>query len=109
MIAQSYPLWTIIAVLGLGTFAIRYSFLGMLGGRALPEWLLRHLRYTPVAVMPGLIAPMLLWPDATGGVTDPARLAAAGAALAVGLWRRNMLAIFAAGMGTLYAVQWLTG
>ncbi|HID66820.1 MAG TPA: AzlD domain-containing protein, partial [Roseibacterium sp.] len=42
-------IWLIIIVLGLATFAIRFSFLGLIGDRKLPDWMLRHLRYTPVA------------------------------------------------------------
>lgn len=70
-------IWTIILVLGVGTYFIRFSFLGLLGGKDLPAWVHRHLRYTAVAVLPGLVAPLVLWPSATGGQVDPARLAAA--------------------------------
>ena len=45
--------WTIIAALAVGTYFIRWSFLGLLGDRELPEWAVRHLRYTAVAVLPG--------------------------------------------------------
>ena len=99
--------WSVIVLLGIGTFLIRYSFLGILGGRDLPEWLLRLLRYVPAAVLPALVAPMVVWPQATGGEPDPARLAAAGVALAIGaLWRSVLGAIFG-GMATLYLVQYL--
>ena len=69
-------IWCIILALGIGTYLIRFSFLGLVGSRKMPEWVLRHLRYTPVAVLPGLVAPLVLWPAATNGETDPARLAA---------------------------------
>ncbi|RUM49434.1 MAG: hypothetical protein DSY85_15675, partial [Marinomonas sp.] len=45
-------IWAVIILLGIGTYLIRYSFLGIIGGRDLPEWLLRHLRYVPFAVLP---------------------------------------------------------
>ncbi len=96
--------WTIILVLGAGTFLIRISFLGMIGGRAMPEWLLRHLRYAAVAVLPGLVAPLVLWPAATGGVPDAARAVAALVTLAVGLWRRSVLWAMGAGLAALYGV-----
>lgn len=99
--------WAIIAALGLGTWAIRFSFLGLIGERALPEWLLRHLRYTPVAVIPALIAPLVVWPEATGGQIDPARLAAAAATFAVGFWTRSVLGAVGAGIATLYGLQTL--
>ena len=95
--------WGIILVLGVGTFLIRFSFLGALGRRAMPPWVLRHLRYTGVAVLPGLVAPLVLWPAATGGVPDTPRLIAAVAVAAVGVWSRSVLWAMAAGAGALYA------
>lgn len=109
MIAPDAPVWLIIAGLGIGTFLIRFSFLGFVGDRPLPFWLLRLLRYTPVAVLPGLVAPLVLWPAATGGDPDPARLAAAFATVAAGLATRNVLAAIGAGLVTLYAVLWWLG
>ncbi len=102
-------IWTVIAVLGIGTFLIRFSFLGLIGGKALPEWVLRHLRYTAVAVLPGLVAPLVIWPAATGGDLDPARMAAAVVTVAVGLWRRSVLSGMIAGAIVLYAMLALTG
>lgn len=93
-------IWIIIAVLGIGTFLIRFSFLGLFGDRTLPTWALDHLRYTPVAIMPGLIAPILLEPQADGSL-NWVELAAAGAALAVGLKTRNTLAAVATGAAVL--------
>ncbi len=101
--------WVVILGLGLATYAIRFSFLGLLGDRALPEWALRLLRYVPVAVLPGLAAPMVVWPAATGGEPDPARLLAAAAALVVGATTRNVLGAIVAGLGTLYLALWLLG
>ena len=60
-------IWGVILALGAGTFLIRFSFLGLIGRKPMPEWVLRHLRYTAVAVLPGLVAPLVLWPAATGG------------------------------------------
>ena len=102
-------IWTVIAVLGIGTFLIRFSFLGLIGGKALPEWVLRHLRYTAVAVLPGLVAPLVIWPAATGGDLDPARTAAAVVTVAVGFWRRSVLWGMIAGAIVLYAMLALTG
>ncbi len=84
MTYSTLEIWAIIVGLGAGTMLIRYSFLGLLGGREMPSWVLRHLRYTPVAVLPGLVMPLLVWPPANGGETDPIRLAAGAVALALG-------------------------
>jgi branched-subunit amino acid transport protein len=95
--------WGIIAALGLGTFLIRFSFLGAIGRRRMPGWLLRHLRYTAPAVLPGLVAPLVLWPAATAGETDPARLGAAIVTAVAGLLSRSVLVAMAAGAAALYA------
>jgi len=102
-------IWIIILATGIGTFLLRFSFLGVLGGATLPDWVLRHLRYTAVAVLPGLVAPLVLWPEATGGQPDGPRFAAAVATVVVGYFTRNVLGAIAAGAVTLYALLWFTG
>jgi branched-subunit amino acid transport protein len=109
MTARNAEIWTVIVLLGLGTFVIRFSFLGLIGNRKLPPWVLRHLRYTPVAVLPGMVAPLALWPAATGGETDPARLMAAAATFLIGLLTRNVTAAVLGGAVTLYGALYLTG
>ncbi|SMX37781.1 AzlD domain-containing protein [Maliponia aquimaris] len=100
-------LWLIIVLMGLGSFGLRFVFLGLVGDRALPGWLLRHLRYTAVAVMPALVAPLVVWPSATGGETDPLRLAAAAAALAVGYGWKSLYGAMIAGAAVMLAGAWL--
>lgn len=94
-------IWAIILAVGLGTFLMRFSFLGLVGGRRLPDWALRILRYTPVAVIPGLMAPLVLFPQATGGQPDPVRLAVAALTLAVGWRTGNVIWAILAGLGSL--------
>ncbi len=106
---DSMTIWTVLIGLSLGSFALRFLFLGLIGNRPLPVWLLRHLRYTAVAFIPALVAPMVLWPQATGGETDPARLAAAFATFAVGLLTRSVILSIAAGGLTLYGLLYLLG
>ncbi len=109
MIADKLELWTVILGLGVGTFLLRFSFLGMIGNRVLPVWALRLLRYTPMAVLPGLVAPSVLWPAATQGETDPARLLAVIAAVTVGIRFRSVLGAMLAGGVTFYAAPLLLG
>ncbi|MGR3757330.1 MAG: AzlD domain-containing protein [Tranquillimonas sp.] len=97
-------LWAIVGLLAAGTFLIRFSFLGLIGARPMPPWLLRLLRYTPVAVIPGMVAPLVLYPAATAGAPDPARLIAAAATLAVGIWTRSAIMAIGAGAATLFAM-----
>ena len=109
MMINTTTLWIVIVSLGIGSFLLRFSFLGLIGGRNLPEWCLRHLRYVAVAVMPALITPLIIWPDATGGEPDPARLVAALAAFVIGIKFNSVIGAVLAGMLTLYGMQYLIG
>ena len=106
---NEHYIWTVILVLAVGTYLIRFSFLGLIGGKDLPEWVLRHLRYTAVAVLPGLIAPLVLWPAATGGDVDPARLSAALVTFGIGLLTSNVIAAILCGGATLFGMIWVLG
>lgn len=99
-------LWLTILLLGAGTFLLRFVFLGLVGDRAMPDWVLRHLRYTAVAVLPALVAPLVVWPRATGGEPDPVRLAAAAAAFAVASLFKSVLGAMGAGAAVLLAGAW---
>ncbi|OUD10066.1 hypothetical protein BVC71_00680 [Marivivens niveibacter] len=101
MIDNSAMVWAIIAVLGVGTFLIRFSFLGLIGDRPLPDFLQRLLRYVPVAVLPALVAPQVVWPNATAGVFDPLRFSVGIVTLVVGIVTRQVLAAIIAGAGVL--------
>ncbi|GLQ35867.1 membrane protein [Amylibacter marinus] len=99
---ETSTIWIVIILLGLGTFLIRFSFLGLIGDRKLPRWITLHLNYVAVAVMPALVAPLVVWPEATGGALDAPRLLAALAALAAGLALRSALWSVSIGFGVLY-------
>ena len=94
---SSEDIWIVIALLGIGTFLIRFSFLGIIGDRPLPEWVLRILRFTPVAVLPGLVAPQVIWPNATAGQFDPLRFTVAVIVLLVGVRTRKIVPAILAG------------
>jgi branched-subunit amino acid transport protein len=70
MMANSATIWLVIIGLGFGTFLIRFSFLGIIGGRLVTRMvpasfaLCGNSRFARVDC-----APLVLWPDATvGGV-----------------------------------------
>lgn len=100
--------WTVTALLAVGTFLIRFSFLGMLGDRTLPAWVQAHLRYVGVAVLPAMVVPMVLWPAATGGAVEPARILAAAVAFGAAL-RLGVVWAIGGGMGTLWIWQAIAG
>ncbi|PVA09432.1 AzlD domain-containing protein [Pelagivirga sediminicola] len=102
-------IWITIVCLGLGSFGLRFVFLGLIGDRPLPGWVLRHLRYTAVAVLPGLVAPMVVWPPATGGALDLPRMTAACVTILAGLVTRNVLVAIVSGAAALYLMLYLVG
>ncbi len=102
MTITTTEVWVVIALLAIGTYAIRYSFLGLIGDRPLPPIVLRLLRYTPVAVIPGMVAPLVLWPAATDGRFDLPRLLAGLVTAMAGYWSRNLFIAIGAGAVTLY-------
>ncbi|MCX8225603.1 MAG: AzlD domain-containing protein [Sulfitobacter sp.] len=102
-------LWIVIIGLGIGSFGLRFVFTGLVGDREMPAWLLRHLRYTAVAILPALVAPQVIAPAATGGQFDPARFAAAAVALTVGVLTKNVLLAIISGAVTLYGLLLLLG
>ena len=102
-------IWLIIVAAGLGTYGLRWSFLGAFGNRPMPGWAQKLLRYTAVAVLPAIAAPLVAWPAATGGQPAPARLIAAAVTMGVGLVTRNVLAAILCGMAALYAGLYLIG
>ena len=101
-------LWLVIFGLGIGSFLLRFTFLGFVGDRPLPAWLVRHLRYTAVAILPALVAPLVVYSGEDGG-TDPTRVIAALVTLGAGIWTRNVLAAIGAGAAALFVLVYLLG
>lgn len=99
--ASTTEIWIVILGMAAGTFLIRFSFLGLVGDRPLPAWLLRLLRYTPVAVLPAVVAPMLLGAKAE---TDPLRLFCAAVTVIVGIWTKNVLWAILTGLGLFFGL-----
>ena len=92
----TWLLWTVILGVAFGSFALRFVFIGFMGGREIPAWMMRHLRYTAVAVIPALVAPLAVWPSPTGGAPSLPHFAAAAVTFAAGYLSRNVLV----GLGT---------
>ncbi|MEL6452224.1 MAG: AzlD domain-containing protein [Pseudomonadota bacterium] len=101
-------LWIVILGLGLGSFLLRFTFLGFVGDRPLPDWLVRHLRYTAVAILPALVAPLVVY-SGEDGATDVTRVIAAVVTVVVGIVTRNVIAAIGAGALTLFALVYGLG
>ena len=97
--------WTAIVLSGMGTYAMRASFLALAHRLAtVPPWLARVLRQIPPAAMAAIVVPALLRPH---GHFDPfqARLLAGLIAAAVAWRTRNAGLTLVVGMGLLIAIQ----
>ncbi|MEM7528811.1 MAG: AzlD domain-containing protein [Pseudomonadota bacterium] len=95
--------WTLIIGLGVATYLIRFSFLGLLAGRELPPILREALGFVPVAVLPALVAPMVLIQEEEF-IADPARIAGALAVILVCALTRNVVGGIAAGLAAFLAI-----
>ncbi|WP_439026001.1 AzlD domain-containing protein [Haloarchaeobius sp. DT45] len=103
--------WAVILVAGVGTFAIRFSFILLLGRvQDVPDGLESFLRLVPAAVLAALVVPAIVSLEATSGGFaldyDPAKVVAAAVAAAVAWRTEDVLATIAVGMGTLWLVDW---
>ncbi|MGH1412683.1 MAG: AzlD domain-containing protein [Pelagimonas sp.] len=99
-------LWIVIIALAIGSFGLRFLFLGLVGDRVMPDWITRHLRYTAVAVLTALVTPLVVWPAATGGHTDPIRLIAAVSAVLVGYFSKSVYGALATGAAVMIAAAY---
>lgn len=97
--------WTTIVIGGMGTFAMRASFLVFAHRMVtVPAWAQRVLRQIPPAVLAAIVLPALLRPGGDLDVWQPRVLA--GALAAVVAWRtRNVALTLAVGMGAVMALE----
>lgn len=97
-------MWVVVVVVGVLTFAIRYSFIGLFGRIAVPEPLERALRYIAPAVLAALVLPAVISPGTTfdpWNVFVPAAIAGGLAAWAT----KSIGAAILVGMPVLWVLQ----
>lgn len=97
----------IIFAIGIGTYLVRLSFIGVVGDRVMPDWALVPLRFVAPAVLAALIAPAVLLNDGAldlAPASNPRAIAALVALLLA--WKtRSVPVVIAAGMVTVWALQ----
>lgn len=98
--------WLAIVGLAIGTFAIRYSFIGLLTGKKLPPRFERALQLAVPAIFAALVLPLILL---SGGQFDlNLRWPHVVAAIVTGLWAwwrgGGMLVPLVIGMATLHGL-----
>ena len=95
--------WAVIALVGVGTFLIRFSFFVLFEYlETVPVGLERALRFVPAAVLAALVAPAVVVVDGSPAVSlANGRLLAAGLAVVVAWRTESVLATIVAGMAAL--------
>jgi branched-subunit amino acid transport protein len=103
--------WLVVLALGLGTFLIRYSFIGLFANRDMPAWLEHGLKLIVPAIFAAIVATgLFISAGQFGGLALWPRYAAAVIAFAVALKTKgNILATVGFGMLALHAITWLRG
>jgi branched-subunit amino acid transport protein len=97
--------WIAIAGLAIGTFLIRYSFIGLLAGKKLPPRFERALQLAVPAIFAALVVPLVIMVGS--GANFNQRWPHAVAAIVTGIyawWRGGMFAPLVVGMSTLHAL-----
>jgi branched-subunit amino acid transport protein len=97
--------WLIVLGLGIGTFLIRYSFMGLFASREMPSWLAHGLKLIVPAIFAAIVATgLFISAGEFGGLALWPRYAAAVIAFAVALKTQgNILATVSVGMLALHA------
>jgi branched-subunit amino acid transport protein len=99
-------LWLTILGAGVVTFAMRLSFIALLGRIGIPPPLERALRFVPAAVLTAVVIPLLFYENGALDVSLGNERLLAGLVAALIAWRtRNVLFTLVGGMATLWTLQ----
>jgi branched-subunit amino acid transport protein len=99
-------LWLTIAGAGAVTFALRLSFIALLGRMGTPHFLGRALRFVPAAVLTAVVVPLLFYENGSLEASLGNERLLAGLVAALIAWRtRSVLFTLGGGMATLWALQ----
>ena len=99
-------MWLAILGAGAATFALRLSFIALLGRIEVPVLLGRALRYVPAAVLTAVVIPLLLYSEGSLDVSvGNERLLAGAVAVLIAWSTRNVLFTLGGGMATMWALQ----
>jgi branched-subunit amino acid transport protein len=97
-----------VMILGmmLVTFGVRYLSLAVFGRMQMPLWLLRALRYVPVAVLTAISVPAVFMPQGFVNLNLNNPYLLAGAASTAVAWRtKNLLLTIMVGMGLFFLLK----
>ena len=101
---SAWESWGVVLALGLGTFLIRYSFIGLFANRDMPPWLSHGLKLIVPAIFAAIVASgVAITAGQFGGWALWPRYAAAAVALALAIrFKGNILITVISGMAALH-------
>lgn len=104
---SSSAIWLTMVMAGVGTYAIRLSFLALIrSDTRLPDVVMGILRLIPSAVLAAFVLPAILRPDGPWEITVANYRIIAGAVAALVAWRsRNVVATIVIGMSVLWLLE----
>jgi len=99
-------IWLVMIVIGLFTFATRFSFMALLERIKLPRNFQRALRFVPIAVLSAIIAPELGYSNSQLAIslTNP-RLLAGLVATLVAFKTKSVIWTISAGMAVFWVLH----
>ncbi len=102
--------WLLFALLALGTFGLRFSFIYLSGKIEMPTALQNALQYIPAAALAALVFPALLAPNGNVDFSPQNLRLLAGLGGALAAWKtKNVLWTLITGMVLLWGLKWLLG
>ena len=103
---STLTLWITILGAGAVTFALRFSFIALLGRIEIPPFFGRALRFVPAAVLTAVVIPLLFYADGALDASLGNERVLAGLVAALIAWRtRSVLFTLGGGMATLWVLQ----
>ena len=103
---STLSLWLAVVGAGAITFALRLSFIALLGRIEIPLLLSRALRFVPAAVFTAVVVPLLFYVDGALEISFGNERLLAGMAAILIAWRtRSVPLTLLGGMATLWALQ----
>jgi branched-subunit amino acid transport protein len=102
--------WIVVLGLALGTFLIRYSFIGLFANRDMPTWLAHSLKLMVPAIFGAIVFSgiVMLNAEVASLVTHWPRYAGAAVALCVAVATRGSVSLTVlAGMVALHGLPWV--
>ncbi|MDH4568094.1 AzlD domain-containing protein [Pseudomonas sp. BN414] len=103
---SDFALWGLFLAVGLGTFAMRLSFVELYGRLRIPALLRQALLYVPASVLAALVLPAVIYPNGHGDIAlDNPQIPAAIVAALLAWKTRNAALTLAGGMATLWALK----